>query len=57
MSGSQLNIILAGSGYLGKSIVNLANNYSHGSIIEYCRTLKSTDGVRFAKILMKKLII
>ena len=49
MSGSQLNIILAGSGYLGKSIVNLANNYSHGSIIEYCRTLKSTDGVRYVR--------
>ena len=42
MSSNQLRIILAGSGYLGKSIIDLANNYTYESIIEYSRTLKDS---------------
>ena len=47
MSSNQLSIILAGSGYLGKSIIDLANNYTYESIIEYSRTLKDSSDAEY----------
>ena len=49
MSDNQRKIVLAGSGYLGKSIIKLACNYNYGSIVEYSRTEKASANVEYIR--------
>ncbi len=49
MSNNQRKIVLAGSGYLGKSIIKLACNYNYGSILEYSRTEKASTNVEYIR--------
>ena len=49
MSNDQRKIVLAGSGYLGKSIIKLACNYNYGSILEYSRTEKASTNVEYIR--------
>ena len=49
MSDNQRKIVLAGSGYLGKSIIKLACNYNYESILEYSRTGKASNNVEYIR--------
>ena len=47
MNDNPLSIVLAGSGYLGKSIIKMAVDYTYESIIEYSRTIKTDKNVKY----------
>ena len=47
MNDNQVDIILAGSGYLAKSIIKLADNYTYRTIIEYSRTVKTANNIKY----------
>ncbi len=47
MNDNQVSVVLAGSGYLGKSIIKLADNYNYQSITEYSRTVKKNNNIKY----------
>ena len=49
MNDKQRKIVLAGSGYLGKSIIKLAYNYNYESILEYSRTGEASTNVEYIR--------
>ncbi len=48
-TSKEINIVLAGSGYLGKNIIKLAGNYNYKTIIEYSRTIKKSIDIMYIK--------